>query len=161
MERPIRRYARGRGRGLAAVGLLLLLGLVPWLVACTGRDDTGDFGADRARMGLQIGPPAPDTGAVRLVLRLTDPASGAPIAGATVAVEGTMTHAGMQPVLARARDEGDGRYQVDAFRFTMGGDWLLITRVTLPGGTRARHTFALPGIGAGGKPPSSPVPTGN
>jgi hypothetical protein len=127
------------------------------LVACAGRGGTGDFGADRAQIDLRIAPPTPAVGAAQLALTLADP-SGAPLDGATVEIEGTMTHAGMRPVFAQARGQGDGRYQVDAFTFTMAGDWLLIVKVTLPDGGRAQRTFPVDGVREGAMaPPPKPI----
>ena len=135
---------------------LLLLG---GLAACAGRGDTGDFGEDRVRIGLRIEPARPATGTAQLALTLADPA-GAPLDGATVEIEGTMTHAGMRPVAARARGQGEGRYEVEAFTFTMGGDWLLIAHVTLPDGTRARRIFPVDGVGEGAAIRTPPTPGG-
>ena len=127
------------------------------LVACVGRGGTGDFGADRAQIDLQTAPSRPTVGVAQLALTLADP-SGTPLDGATVEIEGTMTHAGMKPVLAQARGQGEGRYQVDAFTFTMAGDWLLIVKVTLPDGGRAQRTFPVDGIREGATvSPSKPI----
>lgn len=57
-----------------------------------------------------------------------------PIQGAVIEVRGDMTHAGMIPVDGKA--EGgteDGRYVVP-FEWTMGGDWIVTVRATLPDG---------------------------
>jgi YtkA-like len=50
---------------------------------------------------------------------------GQPLEGATVAVEGTMTHAGMGVVRDTATELEAGRYRVTAFDFNMSGDWIL------------------------------------
>ncbi len=48
-----------------------------------------------------------------------------PLTEAAVTVRGDMTHAGMSPVQAEARELGAGRYALDNFGFTMSGDWVL------------------------------------
>jgi copper(I)-binding protein len=73
-----------------------------------------------------------------LVVVLTD-SSGAPITGATVALEGNMNHAGMIPVLADpiaddADGSVDGRYHLP-FTFTMLGDWIVTVTVTQADGS--------------------------
>jgi hypothetical protein len=110
------------------LGLSLLL--PPILTGCRGAPDEGD---PALALELGISPTPPVVGPARLILTLTDPA-GAPVDGARIAVEGTMSHAGMAPVLDSAQVEGPGRYAVPAFRFTMAGDWVLIVRATLPDG---------------------------
>ena len=66
------------------------------------------------------------------MVRLTDP-EGAGIDGASVRVEGDMTHAGMVPVLAEAEGVGDGVYRADDMHFTMAGDWIITITVTADG----------------------------
>jgi hypothetical protein len=55
---------------------------------------------------------------------------GKPLEGATVAVEGTMTHAGMGVVRDTATELEAGRYRVTAFDFNMSGDWILTVTAT-------------------------------
>lgn len=137
---------KNRGELRRALTLVLAIPLLVGLVACAGRGEAGDFGDERVRIDLRVAPSPPTIGPARVALTLTDPA-GLPIDGATVEVEGAMTHAGMQSVVARAAGRGAGAYATDTFRFTMGGDWLLIVRVTLPDGGRAQRTFPFNGVG--------------
>lgn len=67
---------------------------------------------------LTTQPAPPRVGPTRLDLTLGVPATA-------VSVEGNMTHAGMAPVRAQATPAGTGRYVVDAFDFTMAGDWVV------------------------------------
>ncbi len=48
-----------------------------------------------------------------------------PLENAEVIVRGDMTHAGMAPVQQTAKAIGNGRYRLEAFHFTMSGDWVL------------------------------------
>lgn len=73
-------------------------------------------------------------------------AGGEPVDGAEVTVRGDMSHAGMKPVLAGARGEGEGRYITDGFEFTMAGDWIVTAEVVLPGGVTAARTIDVTGV---------------
>ncbi|TVP57006.1 MAG: hypothetical protein EA351_06675 [Gemmatimonadales bacterium] len=122
------------GNGVPAIrsALLILLVLVS---ACRG-GDTGE--ALPGTVQIAVTPTPPITGPALVVVEIHDDA-GAPVTGAEVEVEGTMDHAGMVPVRETARDEGEGRYRVQAFEFTMGGDWILLAHITLPDGTTGVH----------------------
>jgi hypothetical protein len=72
-------------------------------------------------------------------------AGGHPIVGATLGIEGHMSHPGMAPVLASAEDRGDGRYQV-RFELTMAGDWIVLVRGALPDGRVVRHQVELANV---------------
>lgn len=72
------------------------------------------------------------TGPADVTLELTGPGT----AGAEVELTGDMTHAGMVPVISRMEETGSGVYRSVDFRFTMGGDWMLLLDVTLADGTR-------------------------
>jgi hypothetical protein len=60
--------------------------------------------------------------------------NGVPVSGATLEIEGNMTHAGMEPVFATATEVAPGDYRVP-LEWTMGGDWFLTVHGTLPDGT--------------------------
>ena len=77
-----------------------------------------------------VEPPA--IGPAPVVVRLTDP-EGEGIDGASVRLEGDMTHAGMVPVLTDAVGAGDGVYRADDMHFTMAGDWIITITVTADG----------------------------
>lgn len=68
---------------------------------------------------------------------------GEPVAGAEVMVEANMTHAGMEPLFVEAVEGAPGEYRAPIF-WSMGGEWFLRVRATLPDGTTAEETF--PGI---------------
>lgn len=110
---------------------LLLLGAL--LVACEPPPDRVATQGDGSVVIASelLAPPA--IGPAPLVVKLTDP-GGAAIDGATVRVEGDMTHAGMQPVLVTAVGQGDGVYRADDMHFTMAGDWIITITATVEGG---------------------------
>jgi len=117
------------GRSTLLVGLVVLVLLAPLALACR-RGET----ASRVSVELvAIEPDPPVVGPATLRLRLLD-ASGKPVSGlGTVEVEGTMSHAGMQPVIVTARETDSGIYVTDGFRFTMAGDWIVLVRGTWNG----------------------------
>lgn len=122
--------------------MLLVLPATGLLQGCRG-DDLGDL--QGFRVDIAMAPTPPIVGPNRLVLSISDP-EGNPVQGADVRLEGTMSHAGMVPVIRGAEEEGGGRYRIDDFEFTMGGDWILLVHVTLPDGrtgTLRRDTRAI------------------
>ncbi len=65
------------------------------------------------------------------------------VSGASVTVTGTMTHAGMEPVITKAVLAEEGLYRTKDFNFNMAGDWLLEAEVTLPGGGEVTEERAV------------------
>ncbi len=110
-----------------AFALLLLL------LASTGCRGDGAGELSGVRLEVAMAPTPPVVGPNRVVVTLTA-ANAEPVEGASLRLEGTMTHAGMVPVIREAASEGGGRYRVDDFEFTMGGDWILLAHVTLADG---------------------------
>lgn len=80
-------------------------------------------------------------GETTLEITLTDK-NGQPVTAQKVDVRGDMNHAGMQPVLADVTTGENGRYDVP-FEWTMGGDWIVTVKVTMPDGTTAEKHFDL------------------
>lgn len=78
-------------------------------------------------------------GQFALMVTLLD-ATQKPITGATIEVTGDMTHAGMVPVKGTAEGGASGLYAVP-FKWTMGGDWIVTVRATLPDGRIATRRF--------------------
>ena len=79
-----------------------------------------------------------------ITLRLTD-TSGAPVTGARIKLEGNMSHAGMVPVFADARETESGRYQ-SSMELSMAGDWFVLVHVTLPDGRKIDRQFEIKGV---------------
>ncbi len=124
--------------GVLLAALLLVNG-------CRG-EATDDLALD---VRVSVAPTPPLVGPALVVVELVGE-EGAPVEGARVRVEGTMTHAGMVPVLAEAEPTGDGRYRVPEFTFTMGGDWILRVHITLADGregVREREVRVVSGPG--------------
>ncbi|RME74749.1 MAG: hypothetical protein D6784_09365 [Chloroflexi bacterium] len=110
------------------------------LTAC-GRIQPAPADTTGVQIELAVDPASPAVGPARLLVTLTGP-DGQPIDGATVEVEGNMTHAGMTPVFAQTTASEQGRYTVP-FEWTMAGDWIVTVRVTLPGGEQVRREFPV------------------
>jgi hypothetical protein len=71
--------------------------------------------------------------------------SGAPVAGAHLALEGNMSHAGMVPAFAEAKELEPGRYQ-SAMELPMAGDWHITVHVTLSDSRKRDHEFEIKGV---------------
>ena len=82
-------------------------------------------------------PSPPVVGATILTVTLRGP-SGDAVKGATVRLEAHMSHPGMAPVVADARERAPGVYDLP-FGFTMPGDWVLVVSATLPAGGRVER----------------------
>lgn len=73
-------------------------------------------------------------GPVTITLKLADAASK-PLTGAHIAIEADMSHPGMSPGFAEAKEAEPGRYQAH-LEFQMAGDWVILLHITLPGGKK-------------------------
>jgi hypothetical protein len=99
------------------------------------------------QIDLSVSPTPPAVGPARLTIRITDP-EGRIVERAMVHVQGTMSHPGMTPTTVTARPTGDGRFAVEAFEFSMAGDWILNVAVGLPDGRSAQRDFPMRAVGA-------------
>ena len=115
----------------------MLAGLV--LLAGCARTAPGDL--PDVAITLEVAPTPIATGAATLAATLRG-ADGAPLRGATVSFEGTMSHAGMAPVRADARESAPGRYEAP-LNFTMAGEWIIIVRATLPDNRTLERAITL------------------
>ena len=124
------------GTSRLLVGLILVLAIV----SCSrGARELPDVGVE-----LAIAPEPPQLGPATVTVTLTD-SGGAPISGASVELEGNMSHAGMVPVLGRAAEVAPGRYQAE-LEFTMAGDWFILVRAELPDGRSMERVIDIPGV---------------
>lgn len=137
-----------------APGLVLLLSL--GLSACPPSTDTprDDGESDRGieseiAWAWRVEPEPPETGPVFLSLTLTERATGAPVANARIRVEATMSHPGMTPIFATARESDPGRYEV-SLDLGMAGDWILLVEAELQDGRAVHRRIDLPGVDGSG-----------
>ena len=118
------------GLTLAAVACALLG------AACTLTEPTPDFDFQH-----DVSPVSPAVGRPATVsLKLTDFLLSKPVSGARIQLEGNMTHPGMTPVFAEAKEDGPGRYHA-TLEFTMAGDWVVSVRAALPDGRKTDRQF--------------------
>jgi hypothetical protein len=94
----------------------------------------------------EIEPQPVVVGPVVVTIRVAD-ASGTPVSDARLTVEGDMSHPGMSPVFAEAKDLTGGQYQA-RLQFAMAGDWVLLLHVTLPSGQRIERQVDVKGVRA-------------
>uniref|UniRef100_A0A7C5VXR6 YtkA-like domain-containing protein n=1 Tax=Thermomicrobium roseum TaxID=500 RepID=A0A7C5VXR6_THERO len=133
------------------ISVLLLVVLASSLAVCQRGQRSSEVMVDI----VSVEPSPPQVGPAELRLRLRDE-RGQTLAGlGSVEVEGTMSHAGMKPVIVQAREEGDGVYRTENFEFTMAGDWIIIVRGTRNGQAfEARTTIS--GVRSSRQLPTTP-----
>ena len=95
----------------------------------------------------EVSPRPPRVGPAVFSLKLTDAGTSKPVSGARVRLEGNMTHAGMSPVFAEAKEDEPGRYRA-TLEFTMGGDWVVLVHAVLPDGRKVERQFDVKGVRA-------------
>lgn len=96
-------------------------------------------------VACRVEPTPPRVGKARVLVTLTHQTPPGPVAGASVTVEGTMTHPGMKPEFGTAVETKPGEYAAP-LTLTMGGDWVLIVTAKLPDGRRLRREVPLPAV---------------
>lgn len=129
--------ARGRLLLAAVACAGALLG-----VACRLTEPTPDFIFQH-----DVSPNPPRVGPITVSLKLTDFLTSKPVSGARVRLEGNMTHAGMSPIFAEAKEAEPGRYRA-TLELTMGGDWVVLVHAVLPDGRKIERQFDVKGVRA-------------
>ena len=89
-------------------------------------------------------PQSPRVGPVTVTFVIQDPESK-PIRGAHVNIEADMSHAGMSPVFAQAKEVEPGHYQ-STLNLGMAGDWVVLLHGSLPDGEKIEEQFDLKGV---------------
>lgn len=140
-----RESLRAAGRSAACRLFLTTLVCVAALCAAGCRIPAG--AAPDVLVEHEISPQPPTVGPAVFNLRMTDAASSKPLSGARVRLEGNMTHAGMTPVFADAKEAEPGRYHA-TLEFTMGGDWVVLVHAALPDGRQVERRFDVKGVRA-------------
>jgi hypothetical protein len=92
----------------------------------------------------EISPEPIRVGSATIILKLSD-ASGKPVTGARIAIETDMSHAGMSPGFAEARETEAGHYRAP-LEFQMAGDWVILLHVTLPDGKKLERQIDVRGV---------------
>src|SRR5262249_8839365 len=108
----------------------------------------GCFPSAGSSSGIAIWPdisPQPvRVGTATISLRITD-AAGQAVTGAQVKLEGNMSHAGMGPASADAKELEPGRYQ-GSLELSMAGDWTILVHLTLADGQKLERQFEIKGV---------------
>jgi hypothetical protein len=120
------------GLGVAAA-LMLAIGCRPAVSDAT-----------ETQVDLTLNPSPPRVGSADVLLKLAD-ASGSPLEGASVRLEGNMNHAGMKPSFADLQEVEPGQYS-GAIDFTMGGDWFILVTAKTPNGKTIERKIDVPGV---------------
>jgi hypothetical protein len=130
--------ARLRVCGLLFCGALICLNLL-----LSGCRKSGEMLPDII-VEHEIAPQPPKIGSATITLKLSD-SGGTSQNGAQINLEGNMSHAGMRPVFSEARELEPGRYEAP-IEFTMGGDWIILVRVTLPDGRKFQRQLDVKAV---------------
>jgi hypothetical protein len=130
---------------LSRSAAVLAFGLI-WMSACRSGARSSEIATSEIRVTCEVTPQPVRVGPARVSLTLTDK-SGSPVNGATIRIEGHMTHPGMAPVSGGLPQIGPGQY-ARAFEFTMPGDWALIVQASLAGGEKLERRFDVKGVEA-------------
>ena len=125
-----------RRRGTNKISSLCLLGFFVAALAGCHRESDVDV-----RITHEIAPQPPRVGNAIITLGVTD-ASGEPVTGGQLKLEGNMSHAGMVPVFADAAEVSPGRYRAN-LELTMAGDWVVIIHGALADNRKFEQEFEL------------------
>jgi len=92
----------------------------------------------------EVSPQPPRVGPLTITLRAAD-THGKPATGVRIKLEGNMSHAGMTPVLAGAKEREPGQYS-STMELSMAGDWYFVVHMTLPDGRKLERQFEIKGV---------------
>jgi hypothetical protein len=133
-----RRIAPRDCRGAICLpGLMLLL-----LLAGCGRVQQANPSTQDSYLVTLATDPAPPLVADGAVIVTLRDAAGQPVDGAQLTVEANMSHAGMAPVFGSASAGQGGAYRVP-LKWSMGGDWFVDVKFTLPDGKIVARRFPV------------------
>jgi hypothetical protein len=79
-----------------------------------------------------------------VAVEIADAASN-PIANATIMVEADMSHPGMSPVFAEAKETTPGSYRAPV-NFNMAGDWVVVLHIKLADGRKIEREVEVRGV---------------
>lgn len=126
-------FARRSSLVALCVGLALLQGC---------RRQTASFA--ELQFTHEVSPQPPRVGQTTINLRVTD-VSGEPVSDARIKLDANMSHAGMTPVLADAKEVEKGNYHA-TIELSMAGDWIVVAHITLADGRKLDHQFEINGV---------------
>ena len=100
--------------------------------------------ANQVRIEHEVTPQPAKVGAMTINLRLSDK-TGRAVEGASIRIEGDMTHPGMPPTVADAAEVAPGLYR-GQLELSMAGDWVVVSHITLQSGETMVDQFDLQGV---------------
>jgi len=92
-------------------------------------------------VSAKFNPQPARTGKEAIYIEVAD-STGKPLSGARVTVEGNMSHPGMAPVFAEAKETGSGQFQA-SLDLGMRGSWVVLLHVRLADGKTVERQIAL------------------
>ena len=131
------------GRHAAAprfCGAMLAMACVALTAACRRADDA----APGIAVKEEITPQPARVGPATVSIELAN-ASQKPIAHAAIMVEADMSHPGMSPVFAKAKETAPGSYCAPV-EFSMAGDWIVLLHIRLADGRRIERQMDVRGV---------------
>lgn len=124
--------------------LLLFVALLGLLAACRPPENAAGSGGSVTSGGVTVRMAIEGEPVVGQVpVRVSVEENGQAVSDASVEVIGEMTHAGMVPIIAQARQQEPGVYRAESFEFNMAGDWIVSAEVALADGEQLRAARAL------------------
>ena len=138
----VRRFMHG-GRWVAAPQLCWAMLAMAYAILAIGCHRTED-----ATPGVvvkeSIAPQPPRIGPAIVSIKVSDPLQK-PVSHATIMVEADMSHPGMSPIFAEAKEITPGSYRAP-IDFSMGGDWVVLLHIKLPDGRRIERQTDVRGV---------------
>ena len=133
-----------RDRCIAVPGFCaVLLASACVFLAIAGCRKPVDSGTEIS-MTAHLDPQPVRIGQENIIIRLTD-SSARPVSQAKIQIEADMSHPGMSPVFADAREQDAGSY-LATLNFNMAGDWVVLAHIKLPGGKKLERQVSVPGV---------------
>lgn len=123
---------------------LVALGI--WLAIVAGMQGCEPRGASLPTLTLEheISPQPVRVGPVTITFRLRD-ATNTPVTGAVMKLEGNMSHAGMAPVFADAKEIEPGVYR-STLELSMAGDWYVLVTASWSDNRKFEQQFKIEGV---------------
>jgi hypothetical protein len=119
----------------AAILLLVMAG------GCGRSQSTATETKDDYQVSFATDPAPPDQGAGTVIVTIKDK-EGHGVGASRVAIEANMNHAGMKPENVVSTIGADGEYRLP-LNWTMGGEWYVDVKITLPGGEMISRRFPV------------------
>ena len=101
---------------------------------------------DTLNVHQEITPQPVRIGTSTVTIRLTD-TTAKPVSHASIQIEADMTHPGMSPIFAPAKETAPGNYEAQ-ISFNMAGDWVLLSHIKLANGQKVQRQLDIKDVRA-------------